>query len=83
MTETSAKEISKLLQCNISSIVKWRQKDKVPPLESLVLKEFFWIKLFGDKVTFPKSQVGSDRLAALCKTAVESRVVKPVSKKAA
>jgi hypothetical protein len=82
-TETSAKNISELLSCNVSSIVKWRKKDSVPLLESLFLREYFWIKLFGDKVSFPKTQVGTARLKALSKTAIDQHAAVATHTKAA
>jgi hypothetical protein len=82
-SESTVKEISALLICHTSNIGRWRNKDQVPPLESLVLKEYFWMKLFGDKADYPKSFFGKDRLLAMAKAAVDSKVVGPVSKKAA
>ena len=83
LTGTSAKDIAELVQCNISSIVKWRQKDQVPALESMILKEYFWIKLFGEKVSFPKTQVGKERLEGLFNAAIKQKAVMVVRTKAA
>jgi hypothetical protein len=83
LSESTVKEISTLLICHSSNIGRWRNKDHVPPLESIVLKEYFWVKLFGDLVDYPKSIFGKERLRLMSKAAVEKRAAISVSKKAA
>jgi hypothetical protein len=39
----------------------------------LLLKEYFWIKLFGEKVTFSPTQVGRARLEGLYKAAIKEK----------
>ncbi len=83
ITKTTQSEIAEFLKCHVSSIGKWRQKENVPQLESLVLKEIFWTKLFGNKVSYEQSLFGRQRLALMSNAAIEKKVVAPVHKKAA
>lgn len=83
LSESSVKEISLLLKCHSSNVGRWRNKDNLPPLESVVLKEFFWVKLFGGCVEYPNAIFGQDRLASMARSAVESNAAIFVSKKAA
>ena len=83
ITNSTPTEISSWLGCHVTSVGKWRSKDAVPYLESLALKEIFWMKLFSNKATFPMTYFGRERLLAMAKTAVDLKLVDPVSKKAA
>lgn len=53
----------------------------MPLLESLVLKEIFWTKIFGEKVQ-PKAMFGKDRLESMAKFAIAHYLADPVERKA-
>jgi len=51
VTESSFAEVARELQIVPSTLTKWRGRGTVmPPIRSLVLKKWFWFKLFGDGV---------------------------------
>ena len=83
ITQCTPADVAKLIDCHVSSIGKWRNKNAVPYLESLVLKEIFWMKLFAKKAPCPSAYFGQERLAAMARLAIEKKLAKPVSKKAA
>jgi hypothetical protein len=82
-TSTNGKEIASLVFCDPSNVTKWRNQGKVPMLESLILKEFFWIKLFGEGLSIKTDLFGSRRLAQLSSKALAEHLADPVSNKAA
>lgn len=83
ITKSTATDVAKWLGCHVSSVGKWRNKDSVPYLESIALKEIFWMKLFGEKIPCPSALFGKERLAAMEKIAIEKNIVEHVSKKVA
>ena len=82
-TGTTGKEISTVLFCDSSSVTKWRNQGKVPMLESIILKEYFWVKIFGEGILTQISLFGPKRLDRLFKKAIEEHLADPVSTKAA
>lgn len=90
MTWVSNKEIMEVISCSAPGIAKWR-KNGFPSLESRVLKEFFWLKLFGDKEQIKNNpeiitaftQTGIRKLSTLGLLAVKTGVVDAVDGKAA
>ena len=82
-TSTTGKEISTVLFCDSSSVAKWRNQSKVPMLESVILKEYFWVKIFGEGIVTQIDLFGPKRLDRLCRKAIEDHLADPVSNKAA
>ncbi len=90
MTWISNKEVLDIISCSAPGIAKWR-KNGFPSLESRVLKEYFWLKLFADKdeiknnpeILNALTQIGVKKLSTLGLLAVKARVVDAIDGKAA
>lgn len=83
MTSTTNREIADLLKCTPTNVSKWRKRQHVPDLESIVLKEIFWEKIFGRDVEYPHASFGKDRLQQMGKTAIKLKLADPVERSAA
>jgi formate dehydrogenase maturation protein FdhE len=76
ITRTRNTEIAARVYADPSTVTRWKEKKSIPALESEVLKEFFWNKLFSaelEKITKKKTQSsGAAALQRLGETAVEN-----------
>ena len=69
-------EIAARVYADPSTVTRWKEKKAIPALESEVLKEFFWNKIFSaeiEKLTKKKIQAdGASSLRRLGETALEN-----------
>ena len=76
ITRTRNTEIAARVYADPSTVTRWKEKKAIPALESEVLKEYFWNKLFAaemEKLTKKKIQAdGASSLRRLGETAVEN-----------
>lgn len=87
LTRTKNTEIAARIYADPSTVSRWKEKTTVPALESEVLKEFFWMKIFASKI---KERFGEnpkfsarDTLNSLGQTAVQNEWVHKQPKRAA
>ncbi len=83
LTTTTNKSIAETVKCNPTNISKWRKRQHVPDLESIVLKEFFWEKIFGEDIEYPNASFGKSRLQKMGQTAIKLKLADPVERDAA
>ena len=83
LTSTTNKNIAEILKCTPTNVSKWRKRQRVPDLESIVLKEVFWETIFGKNVEYPKASFGKARLQKMGQTAIKLKLADPVEKNAA
>ena len=83
LVSATNREIADALKCAPTSISKWRKRQHVPELESIVLKEIFWEKVFGKDIEYPKASFGKDRLHQMGRIAIKLKLADPVEKSAA
>ncbi len=76
IARTRNTEIAARVYADPSTVTRWKEKKSIPALESEVLKEFFWNKLFAvemEKLTKKKIHAdGPSTLRRLGETAVEN-----------
>lgn len=80
---TTNREIAAILKCTPTNVSKWRKREHVPDLESIVLKEVFWEKIFGKDIDYPKASFGPERLKQMGLTAIKLKLADPVQRSAA
>lgn len=87
LTRTKNTEIAARVYADPSTISRWKEKATIPSLESEVLKEFFWAKIFSKKIM---EQFGEnprlsarDSLISLGETALQNAWVSKQPKRAA
>ena len=78
-TSTTFREIAEVAVCDPTTVSKWKSRGSVPGLESRVLKEFFWEKIFGKELAVKKDRPqrlsGKKRLEKMANIAVEEHLV--------
>ena len=76
LTRTKNTEIATRIYADPSTVSRWKEKLSIPALESEVLKEFFWMKIFSAKFKerFGESPKISaqESLGALGETAIQN-----------
>lgn len=80
ITATKYVEIAELLRLSKGTVSQWlnKKRSKIAFAESVLLKEFFWTKLFADQLTndrLIRSMLPSEKLDSMGKAVAEAKLI--------